>query len=949
MQFEHSGWLVLLVLLVPVLWRSRGAKVTLGPIRGVLVPILRCLLITTLVLALADPVLVRTSDRLTVAVVLDRSASLSSAEVDHAVQWLQDATRDRGESDLLAVVHAAREPSAVMMPDAYGQVGIDPLQGERDGTNLASAIEFAKGLLPEDGRHRILLVSDGNETVGSVLEAAGRAAEAGIPIDVLPITYHRKGEVMVERLIAPREVRPGTAVDLRAVLRSESAASGTLQLLRGGVPISSGIPVELQAGMTVVPLTVPAGGGATQRYDVVFEPAQGSGDLKTRNNRAAAVTLRAGEGRVLLVSDGGVGAAHLASQLSGRGLSVSMAGVESLLGGPPALAGWDAIALVNIPRWSLPEHVDAELADWVRRGGGGLLVTGGPTSLGAGGWIGSQLAEVLPVGLDPPAEKQVRRGALAVILHACEMPQGNVWGRRVAEASIEALSSVDLIGLIEYNNRMGSSEWAFPLTQAGDKRAALRAAASLNYGDMPDFAEPMDLALRGLDGVDAGQRHVIIISDGDPQPPGPELLDAFVRAQVSVSTVMVGGHGTPTDRRRMAAMASMTGGRFHDVQDATQLPRIFIQEAQVVSRSLLQTGQFQPSWTGPGGGPVSSGIMSTIGEIPAIHGYVLTESLGGLAADSMVVPGTQGPDPLFVWGSRGLGRVVVFTSEVGGTWTQQWSDWAGSRLLWDRTIAWLLRPGDDGLLAMSLRQGDDGEVHIDLETVTADAGIANFLQTDASVLGPGGRGESLSLQQVGPGRYRGSFRMDQSGGWIVGVRYRGIDPSTGEPIEGWVQGSIIHNWSDEDAAVRSNAILLEEAARRSGGRVLSLESDPTEAVIFERTGLDVTAGQRSTWALLAAIAGVLLLIDVGVRRIVPDRQRREVLAARRATDVLASTARSTESAWKRVRRQARSGQALGDSPKMDDNEPPQENGDSDSTLSQLRAARQRRLDEGDDS
>jgi hypothetical protein len=190
--------------------------------------------------------------------------------------------------------------------------------------------------------------------------------------------------------------------------------------------------------------------------------------------------------------------------------------------------------------------------------------------------------------------------------------------------------------------------------------------------------------------------------------------------------------------------------------------------------------------------------------------------------------------------------------------------------------------------------------------------------------------------------------MDQSGGWIVGVRYRGIDPSTGEPIEGWVQGSIIHNWSDEDAAVRSNATLLEEAARRSGGRVFSLQSDPTEAVIFERAGLDVAAGQRSTWALLAAIAGVLLLIDVGVRRIVPDRQRHAVLAAR-AADASASAARSAESARKRVRRQARSGQASGDSPKIADNELPQEDEDSNSTLSQLRAARQRWLDGGDDS
>jgi len=969
MQFEHPGWLLLLVLLAPVWWWSRGARVSLGPVRGVVVPVLRGLLVAALVLALAEPVMLRSNDDLTVAVVLDRSRSITEAELDAAVQWLQQATSARSEDDRLAVVHAARSASVVVMPDTHGQVGIEAVQGRTDASDLAGAVEFAKGLLPEAGAHRILLVSDGNETSGSLLEAADRAADAGIPIDVLPVRYERRGEVMVERLIAPADIRPGDAVDVRVVLRSQSAARGRLVLLRNGSPVpmpeGAGLDISLEPGLTVIPLTAPAGGGSMQWYEAVFEPAAASTDARRTNNRAAAVSLHAGQGRVLLVSEGGQGGRRLAELLTRRGLTVEVGGVERIIGGPAALAAWDAIAMVNLPRWSLPDHVDGELAAWVRDGGGGLLMTGGPISFGAGGWIGSQVAEVLPIGLDPPAERQVRRGALAIIVHSCEMPRGNYWGRKVAEASIEALSSLDYVGIVEYANQFGASEWAFPMQVAGDKRAALHAAASLKYGDMPTFATSMRLALDGLEGVAAGQKHLIIISDGDPQPPPPELLEQYAAAKVTVSTVMVGGHGTPMDRRRMKAMATLTGGRFHDVQNPSQLPAIFIQEAQVVSRSLLQEGEFAPRWAGPGGGPLPGNAIDAIGAVPPISGYVLTEARGGLAQDAIVVPTEQADDPLFAWSHQGLGRTAAFTSDLGLRWTRAWAGWAGEVPLWERTISWLLRPRDDGLLSLNLREGESGEVVVDVEAMDADAGYLNFLQTQAAIMGPGGVSAPLRLKQTGPGRYSGSFRMGDvggggdgasGGGWVVGVRYHGTHPASGDPVEGWVQGAVVQNWPDEDRAVASNEVLLRQVAQRSGGRVLSIDEDPALVRVFERAGLPRQAGQRTIWGLLAILAAALLLIDIAARRLVPDRQRRAVLARRAAG--LGVAAGSASVAWKQVKASAAARRAAAPAPTEPPQmptpaareEPEQDAGDDSedqSTMARLRAVR-KRLRDGED-
>ncbi len=904
MQFEHPGWLVLLVLLVPVLWWSRGARLSLGSVRGIVIPTLRCLLIMAIVCALADPVLDRHSDRQTVAVVLDRSRSMDQVGLDAAVRWIQDATLNRAESDYIAVVDAGRDARAVMMPDATGVVSLGPESGSRDATDLGGAIEFAKGLLPEGGTHRILLVSDGNETLGSLLDAAEASGSAGIPIDVVPVPYVRTGEVMVERVVAPREIKPGDSVPLRVVMRSQGPARGRLVMLRDGIPVSDGLDVVLDGGPSVVPVTLPASTSNTQRYEAYFEPAAGSSDSIESNNRASAVSLVAGRGRVLLVSESPDQSVALANLLSTHGADVHQAGVDALLGGPAGLAVWDAIVLVNLPRWAVPDHVDAELAQWVREGGGGLLMTGGPSALGAGGWIGSAVATVLPVGLDPPAEKQVRSGALALVLHSCEMARGNYWGRRVAESAIETLSSADYVGIVEFDSFSGSSIWALPMQLARDKSAALRAAANLTYGDMPSFSSSMQLAIEGLLEVDAGQRHMVIISDGDPQPPGSELLQQCVDSGITVTTVMVGGHGTPTDRRRMGAIATVTGGRFYDVTSPAMLPQIFIEEAQVVSRSLLQTGSVQPAWGGPPGGPLPADLMSEFGAIPPIEGYVLTEPLGGLAVDGMVIHTESHANPLFAWWFHGLGRVVVFTSDVNHVWTHAWATWSRAPALWKRAVAWLLRPGDNDRFALNIREGGDGEVVVELDATDGGAGFSNFLQVDASVLGPGGVAAPLPIRQVGPGRYQGSFTMTEPGGWVVAVRHRGADPDTGEPIEGWVQGAVVQNWSSEDAAVRSNEGLLREAAVRSGGRVLATTDDPSEVAIFDRAGLRNASSHRSTWALLAMIAAAILILDVAVRRIVPDMQRREVLA-RRAAEGQPEVHPTAAAAWKRVRTAAK--------------------------------------------
>src|SRR5579862_1651037 len=72
----------------------------------------------------------------------------------------------------------------------------------------------------------------------------------------------------------------------------------------------------------------------------------------------------------------------------------------------------------------------------------------GPQTFGAGGWEGSRLAQELPVNMEVPAQRQIPKGALVLIMDPAEAADGNYWGMQCAIKASEALSTRDEIGVI---------------------------------------------------------------------------------------------------------------------------------------------------------------------------------------------------------------------------------------------------------------------------------------------------------------------------------------------------------------------------------------------------------------------------------------------------------------------------------------------------------------------
>ncbi len=877
-QFDEPIWLVL----IPVLWAmtlflSRRSIAGLDRGSRIAAIVIRLIVIAMIVGALAEPQSRKVSEAVAVTAVVDESRSIPPARRVAVDEYLEGIGARKPETDdRLGIVTAAEDAYVQALPSARVDRMVRQFVGTTDGTNLGDAARLALAVASEDAANRLLLVSDGNETNGSILAAAQAAKALGVPIDVLPVGYDYDNEVIIESLIAPATARGGETINLKVVAFAAAPAAGRLVITENGEPIDLdpdsdelGVIVELIEGRNVLTVPIAPRRVGPQTYEALFEPIgaisigaegqrviSGLGDSMIENNRAMAVTFVGSEGAVLIVAESSEESAPLERALVESELRPETVSSDRL---PPTLTElnrYEAIVLVNQPAYNFSAAALENLRQYVHDSGGGLVMTGGPDSFGAGGWIGTAIEDALPVRLDPPQKRQMPRGALALVMHSIEMPQGVYYGKQVANAAADALSRLDLIGIVEFQ-MWGGTDWVHQLSPKGDGAAVKRSINNLQFGDMPSFDPSLNLALDGLKAASAGQKHVIIISDGDPSLT-QSILDDYKANRISISTVGVYPH-SPRDFNSLEMMAERTGGTFYAVDSQAALatlPQIFIKEAQTVKRALIWEGDaFSPAVTS-----VGAETMRGISAVPPITGYVVTADREGL---SQVTLRGHENDPIAAQWQFGLGKVFAFTSDATTRWGSAWTGWDAYKQYWEQHVRWAMRPTGSANLRLTTEARGDSTLLV-VEAFGADGERLNFAEFQSRVAKPDGTGAAVEIAQIGPGRYEGVIDSSDPGSYVVSLRFRAPN-GEGGVMEGAAQAAVTRPFADEFRALESNLALLRQVAQVTGGEVLT--GDPEQDLPWRRDGLEMPVSTTSIWLTVALVGVGLFLTDVGVRRV----------------------------------------------------------------------------------
>jgi uncharacterized membrane protein len=901
-QFDKDVYLLLIPILgVLTIFIARKSISGLGKGSRIAALLIRLLAIALIVGALAVPSLRKTSHDVGVTVIVDASRSIPIGAQDQIDRYIAQAQpNSRQPDDRLGIITAA-ENAYTQSSVSRSTTRIDrQFIGATDGTNLMEAVSLAIASAPESVANRFVLITDGNETDGSLLRAAQAAKAKGIPIDVLPVEFAYAEEVIVEAVQTPANVRVGETITLKVVLSSTVPAAGRLLISQDGTLIDInpadeselGKIVELKKGRNVLSVSVAVNRPGAVTYEAVFEPATGLtdagaasgtlGDSITENNKGSAITFVGSEGSVLIVADDPNEAVKFEDVLNKAEVKTVRITASQFPSTLPELASYEAVVLLNQSAYSYSDTQQELMRQYVHDTGGGLVMIGGPESFGAGGWIGSPLADALPIRLDPPQKRQMPRGALALVIHSVEIPRGVYYGKQICNSAVDALSRLDLVGIIEYQG-LGGTDWIYPLSPVGDRSAVKRAIQNLSFGDMPSFDPSLQLALSGLMSAGAGQKHCIVISDGDPSM-SRSLLRKFKQNGITISSVGVNPH-SPSDTSTLRTMARVTGGTYYAVSNNSlaTLPQIFIKEAQTIRRALIWEGEaFSPARTG-----VPTETMRGINSVPAISGYVVAAQREGL---SLVTLRGKEEDPIAAQWQYGLGKVVTFTSDVSTRWAPAWVGWSGFNQFWEQHIRWTMRPSGSATLRVTTENiGEKTRVIVEAFDPTGER--LNFADFQARAATPDGLGKLVEIQQVGPGRYEGEFDTSDAGAYVVNLQYRASD-GEGGILEGSAQAAVTRPFADEFKALQTNLPLLKQVASITGGRVLP--TDPTLADLWARDGLKVPVALTPVWLMFAMIGVGIFLLDVAVRRVRIDPAMIAAFLRRGATKETAKSEASTQ-------------------------------------------------------
>ncbi|MCA9297498.1 MAG: VWA domain-containing protein, partial [Phycisphaerales bacterium] len=507
MRFENPAWFIAALVAIPLAIIGFRWFLAMSVVRRASAVLARATLCVLLAALLAGAQLVRETDDVALVVVVDASESVTGIQSLESIRERLDALASRrGPDDLLGLVAFDGQAVAIASPTrASLEDRVLQASGVR-GSNLEEALRLGAAFVPSSATGRILLVSDGNETSGDVVNAARDMASRSsstlrIRTDVAPITYALEREVIVTGLDTPPSAPGDTTITARVTIEATAPTTGRLVILRDGAPIDAngadeGLAraVRLNQGVNVVRVPIELDDRRVHRFEAVFEPAtEGAafvGDTRLENNRAASFTVSPGRGRILVVdgvSNGRAsgGGATLARALESRGL-----GVETI---PPLafptdlleLEAFDLVILQNVASDMLPPGADGRLATWVERLGGGLVMTGGPDAFSAGGWRSTAVEALLPVRLQLPERLVMPDAAIIFVMdRSGSMGQGVLGSARsqqeianeAAALAVTTLDAQDLIGVIAFNL---DTRVVVPLAENSDPRATMERIRSI--------------------------------------------------------------------------------------------------------------------------------------------------------------------------------------------------------------------------------------------------------------------------------------------------------------------------------------------------------------------------------------------------------------------------------------------------------------------------------------
>ena len=841
--FAQPLWLLVIFGVLPILWYAVTRSRTNFNIRQQKLQAgVRAVVLILLAMALAQPIVHRGTDRLSIVYLVDASHSVSASALASAGERISALNAELNPEHHAILAFAG---AVLPVPDIEALVKIedDPATVERlqrGETALGPALDAARRALLPGHAARIVLFSDGHATDDSAELALARLAEQRISVNTYPSAVRNLRDSWVDDVRVPTVPVEGEQTAVVVTMGAQTEVRGRLQLLVDG-EVTATQNISMAAGLADVTMNATFESAGPKVVEARWTPESDS--LADNNVRRAAVEVSPAT-RVLYVEGRPSSAGYLRNALTREGMDVTTAASAALPTSRDAYRAYDAVIVSDVDRKMITDAQMSAIEQWVSEDGGGFVMIGGESVYGKDGYNDTTLEEILPVTFeirDKPEDVAV----IIVFDKSWSMAGPKIeLSKEAALAAVDVLADNHQIGFVTFNHLF---DWTVKLMEVGPNRqqiaSALRGIEPSGHTIIYPAIEQAYLALQQSD---ARVKHVILMSDGRSYADQYEaLVKKMVAEKMTVSTIAV---GTEADRELLRNIAVWGKGRNYEVDDPREVPQVFVKETEQSARPALSEKAFRPS-------VVDASLFEGVDlrNAPELSGYTGTK-LKDTATELMA---TGREEPLLATWPYGLGRTAVFASDAKDRWASRWISWRGYGPFWTRVVRAVRRqPVPPLQLSLDTERRPHGVVSgtIRLDARTPDGGYQNLLRPSFVVRSADGAERTIDARQIAPGAYTADIDLAATSGYSIDAANVGDDVAAPRAL-------IASNYADEYRFRPADAATLSAMAVSTGGHY-----EPDAAA------LRPDADDRSTvptrlGPLLLVLALLAYLVDLLLRRV----------------------------------------------------------------------------------
>jgi hypothetical protein len=371
-----------------------------------------------------------------------------------------------------------------------------------------------------------------------------------------------------------------------------------------------------------------------------------------------------------------------------------------------------------------------------------------------------------------------------------------------------------------------------------------------------DMYPAIHKAALALEEAFADLKHMIVLTDGVSHPADFEgLAKQTASCGITITTV---GVGREVARPLLEDIARIGQGHFYSCDDMAAVPKIFAMEAATASKRGVVEKPFLAQVVGPSAALGSLDLQHA----PTLLGYVQTRA----KPTSQVVLATESGEPVLAWWHAGLGTTVAFTSDIESRWAAAWLRWPGFGRFWSQLVRHAMRKDRTKDFRLEAAQ-DRGRIQATLDAVAPQGRFLNGAEATLKLIEPRHEAREIPVPQVAPGRYATSVPATSQGIYCLEMRLR-----NGEQSLFIERRAVVIGYADELRTRPTNEALLQHIAEATGGTY-----DPKPERVFAPSNRAVPR-TIPLWPYFLAAAAVILVVDVGARRLPLNRPGQDLAA-----------------------------------------------------------------------